>query len=427
VVAVAKKHKGVRDFFDVLSTVTNVVCGSCKRKDILRESHKETLVKEIEKGEIETGKGKNQEVTLARAGDTRWGSHHRTITSLIKMFSDVLKVLHYVEEEGDTISNRGTASGLIKYFKTLDFVFLLYLLLHILGLTNTLSRHLQKSDQTILEAVALVKGTKRALQEYRATGFASLLKNVTSFCGKHDIEMVNMGDFHSRGRRDRMTNQHHFELVKLSEMYPREFTYKERLSLPTELGVYYQIVRNDTDFTNLDSIAKLAKKMMDKKKHTSHPLVYRWLKLALVLPIATATVSAISYKDYFQYVINLAYYLASAVSRSICSYLAGKDTQVPQPSGSTDIVTDEAVHKELSDSLVRAATTASSLEAEQDNGNITKTRSKATPNESSSLGTTSGGGLGCQETMGNTIAQTSSMNLSHLASKEQGTRWKMSL
>ncbi|GKF87413.1 hypothetical protein Tco_0258290, partial [Tanacetum coccineum] len=53
---------------------------------------------------------------------------------------------------------------------------------------------------------------------------------------------------------------------------------------------------------------------------------------------------------------------------------------------------DEAVHKELGDRLVRAATTASSLEAKQGSGNITKTRSKATPNESSSLGTTSGGG-----------------------------------
>ncbi|GJS02091.1 uncharacterized mitochondrial protein-like protein [Tanacetum coccineum] len=40
---------------------------------------------------------------------------------------------------------------------------------------------------------------------------------------------------------------------------------------------------------------------------------------------------------------------------------------------------------------LRAATTASSLEAEQDSGNIIKTRSKATSNESSSLGTTSGG------------------------------------
>ncbi|GJQ99811.1 uncharacterized mitochondrial protein-like protein, partial [Tanacetum coccineum] len=61
-----------------------------------------------------------------------------------------------------------------------------------------------------------------------------------------------------------------------------------------------------------------------------------------------------------------------------------KDTQVPQPSDPTEIVADEAVHKKLGDKLVRVATTASSLEAKQDSGNITKTRSKATPNESSS-------------------------------------------
>ncbi|GJZ39742.1 hypothetical protein Tco_0586305 [Tanacetum coccineum] len=73
---------------------------------------------------------------------------------------------------------------------------------------------------------------------------------------------------------------------------------------------------------------------------------------------------------------------------------------------------DEVVHKELGDSLVRAATSASSLEAEQDSGNITKTQSKATLNESSSLRTTSGGGSRCQETMGDTIAQTRFKNLS---------------
>ncbi|GJV33108.1 hypothetical protein Tco_1393508, partial [Tanacetum coccineum] len=69
-----------------------------------------------------------------------------------------------------------------------------------------------------------------------------------------------------------------------------------------------------------------------------------------------------------------------------------KDTHVPQSSDPIDNIADEAVHKELGDSLVRAATTASSLEAQQDSGNINKTQSKATPNEYSSLGTTSGGG-----------------------------------
>ncbi|GKF42061.1 hypothetical protein Tco_0125403, partial [Tanacetum coccineum] len=92
-----------------------------------------------------------------------------------------------------------------------------------------------------------------------------------------------------------------------------------------------------------------------------------------------------------------------------------KGTHVPQPSNPSENVTDEVVHKELGNSLVRAATTASSLEAEQDSGNITKTRSKATPNESSSLGTTSGGSPRCQETMRDTIAQTRFENVSKLS------------
>nr|GEY49231.1 ribonuclease H-like domain-containing protein [Tanacetum cinerariifolium] len=73
---------------------------------------------------------------------------------------------------------------------------------------------------------------------------------------------------------------------------------------------------------------------------------------------------------------------------------------------------DEAVHKELGDSLVRAAITTSSLGAEQDNGNINKTQSKATPNESSSQETNLDGGPGCQETIWDNIAQTEIENVS---------------
>ncbi|GJU42468.1 hypothetical protein Tco_1195425 [Tanacetum coccineum] len=89
-----------------------------------------------------------------------------------------------------------------------------------------------------------------------------------------------------------------------------------------------------------------------------------------------------------------------------------KDTEVPQPSGPTDNVADKAVNEEMNDSLVRDATTAIGLNAEQDNGNINKTQSKTTPNEPSSLGTSSGGGPRHQETMGDTIAQTGFENVS---------------
>nr|GEV08509.1 hypothetical protein [Tanacetum cinerariifolium] len=63
---------------------------------------------------------------------------------------------------------------------------------------------------------------------------------------------------------------------------------------------------------------------------------------------------------------------------------------------------DEAVHKDLANRLVRAATTASILEAQQDNGNIVMTQSKATPNESNSYGIHSSGGPRCQESIGDT-------------------------
>ncbi|GJS56627.1 hypothetical protein Tco_0629989 [Tanacetum coccineum] len=69
-----------------------------------------------------------------------------------------------------------------------------------------------------------------------------------------------------------------------------------------------------------------------------------------------------------------------------------KDIEVPQPSGPTTNVADEAVNEEMYDSLERAATTTG-LEAEQD----------------------SGSGPRCQEIIGDTIAQTRYENVSKLS------------
>ncbi|GJY59510.1 reverse transcriptase domain-containing protein [Tanacetum coccineum] len=61
----------------------------------------------------------------------------------------------------------------------------------------------------------------------------------------------------------------------------------------------------------------------------------------------------------------------------------GRDTKIPQSSGPPEKVDDEAVHKELGDRIERADTTSSSLEAEQDSGNINRNQSMATLNEPS--------------------------------------------
>nr|GEV92467.1 hypothetical protein [Tanacetum cinerariifolium] len=88
-----------------------------------------------------------------------------------------------------------------------------------------------------------------------------------------------------------------------------------------------------------------------------------------------------------------------------------KDTKLSQTSGPTTNIADEAINEEMDASLERATTTASSLKVEQDSGNINKTQSKATLNEPSSIGTSSGSGLRCQETIGDTIAQTRVLDL----------------
>ncbi|GJS73528.1 putative ribonuclease H-like domain-containing protein [Tanacetum coccineum] len=60
---------------------------------------------------------------------------------------------------------------------------------------------------------------------------------------------------------------------------------------------------------------------------------------------------------------------------------------------------DEIVYKKCEDRLERAATTASSLEAEQDSGNINRTQSMETLNESFPKGTDSGSDPRCQDTI----------------------------
>ncbi|GJZ22058.1 putative ribonuclease H-like domain-containing protein [Tanacetum coccineum] len=86
---------------------------------------------------------------------------------------------------------------------------------------------------------------------------------------------------------------------------------------------------------------------------------------------------------------------------------AKRATEISQSSGPIPLVADETVTKEREDRMERAATTASSLEAEQDSGNINRTQSMATLNEPSPQGTGSGSGPRCQDTiLGDAEAQT---------------------
>lgn len=79
-------------------------------------------------------------------------------------------------------------------------------------------------------------------------------------------------------------------LMDLAKSYPDDFDSTQLKDLARELNFYIDNVRADERFANLNTISELAKLMVSTTKHLGFPLVYRLLKLVLVLPVATASV-----------------------------------------------------------------------------------------------------------------------------------------
>ena len=114
----------------------------------------------------------NQHTTLKRPIDTHWGSHYNTLTSMISIFSSIIKVLEKVADNGSNYEQRYEANTLLEFMQSFDFIFSLYLMKNILGNTNELSKALQRKDQDIVNAMTLVKLCKQRFQILRENGWS---------------------------------------------------------------------------------------------------------------------------------------------------------------------------------------------------------------------------------------------------------------
>ena len=320
--------------------MVNHVGASCKRRDSLRGQLQEELVIAFENDCLITGRGLNQETSLKRAGDTRWNSHYGTLISIISMFSSVVHVLQMVIDDNPNES-AGEANTLMRVILAFEFVFHLFLMKVILGLTNDLSQALQRKDQEIVNAMALVKSCKEKLYWMRNNGFDALVDEVSSFCEKHHIDVPNMEEafiLPGRSRRNApiKTNHHHYrvepfiyvideqiteledrfnevntellicmaclspkdsfvavdkpKLLRLAQFYPQDFSDEDRLALEDQLDIYIHYVCSSSDFSQLEGIGDLAKKMVETRMHQVFNYVYLLITLSLVLPVATASV-----------------------------------------------------------------------------------------------------------------------------------------
>ena len=339
-VFVAKENEDVANFFINASSLVNLIGSSCKRHDAFREKQQEQIQKALDLGNLETGRGLNQESSLMRPCDTRWNSHCGTIVSIIVMFEAVVEVVEWIKSDRNQ-DNLGEATRLFKDIQTFDFAFHLFLMRLVLGITNELSQALQKKDQDIVNVMALVEVCKQRLQSLRDDDFGDLLQDVEKLCEEHDIIVPNMEDLHfvpgkSRRKAPKITNFHYYrvdlyfqvldmqlkelndrfnevntelllcmaclspvnnfasfdkaKIVRLAHLYPQDFDRMDLMNLPIQLDNYIHDMKMHSEFSSLRGISDLAKELVKTGRCESYMLVYKLLTLALVLPVATASV-----------------------------------------------------------------------------------------------------------------------------------------
>ncbi|XP_015167830.1 zinc finger MYM-type protein 1-like [Solanum tuberosum] len=323
-VALAKKDSNVDDFFCLVTNVLNIVGASFKRRDLLRKHQAEQLEELLISGEVHTGRGLNQERGLQRPGDTRWGSHYRTLDNLIVLFPSVIHVLEFTGCECPNYTDRLFAKTLVDTIKKFDFSFMLHLMWKVHMMTNELSSSLQMMDQDIVNAMGFLALTKQRLQNMRDNEFESLMDDVSSFCDKHDIVIPEMDASYFLGKSKRKALDLHLQelnnrfdavstdlllgmaslnpvnsfgsfdkgkIMRLTEYYMNEFDNNKLRDLSFQLDSFIVYVcGSDKRFFNLKGISDLAKVLVKSDLHQIWPLVYLLIKLTLILPVATASV-----------------------------------------------------------------------------------------------------------------------------------------
>ena len=83
------------------------------------------------------------------------------------------------------------------------------------------------------------------------------------------------------------------KLIRLADIYVEDFTQAERFLLRYELPTFLTNIRRSEEFNACPYVSTLARLMVQTTKHRTFQLVYRLIKLTLILPVATSSVERI--------------------------------------------------------------------------------------------------------------------------------------
>jgi hypothetical protein len=210
-VGVAKENIDCQWFFGKLAYLLNVLGMSCKKICMFHIAQAEYMIEALKLGEFESGQGLNQEMGLARPGDTQRGSHYKMVMHILSLYPSIRKVLFTIGK--DTSGAKGLGAQTMLHI--FQFFFLLHLMNEIFGYTQDLSNALQKREQDIVNAMDLLEFTKVEQQVLREHGWEELLNTVKDFCVRHKVPVVDMEGKYKPIQRAKkfykdVINYHHF-------------------------------------------------------------------------------------------------------------------------------------------------------------------------------------------------------------------------
>ncbi|XP_022865930.1 uncharacterized protein LOC111385746 [Olea europaea var. sylvestris] len=175
---------------------------------------------------------------------------------------DVLALI--VEDESCSCDQRSDATNLLESIQKFDFAFNLQLMRNVLEMSNELSKALQRKYQDIVNAMQLRNSPEITnLHHYQVDLFYSVI----------DLQLQELNDRFSKVNTEFLCSRCHL--------------------LNDQLETYIFNMHSNKEFEGLNDLGDLAEKLVPTKKDKVYPLVYRLLTLALILPIATATVERV--------------------------------------------------------------------------------------------------------------------------------------
>ncbi|XP_057247567.1 uncharacterized protein LOC125492695 [Beta vulgaris subsp. vulgaris] len=274
----------------------NNECGWLLIKRNIRDIQAQNVARSLEMGELEMGSGLNQELGLKRPGDTRWGSHYKTLQNVMNLFPTLVDVLVMIGKNGSNADDKAKAQGVVLLLESFDFFYkrsrhcYLFCNKHAIVVPNMEDNYIPqgRSRRFVKEAtylhhfrvevfIGVIDLQLQELNNCFDVVNMELLKCMTYLCPKDGFSSFNKE-----------------KVLKLATLYPSEFTTNDLDTLDCQLDIFMEDMQDDSgEFQGVNDLSSLAIKFVETNRNEAYPLVFLLIKLMLILPVATASVERV--------------------------------------------------------------------------------------------------------------------------------------